>query len=285
MLRGNRGLGLLMNGTKENPALRKSDFNKGYVVLVPVRNGNDGLHMLRNRLNEVFFDITERFGRGELLFVDDGSTDKTWETILQMSREERRNAIPVRGIKLHRGGGQQTALIAGLTRCGNRSVITMDDDLSHPPKAVPDLLKALDGGCGAVYALPSKRPGRGIRRAASALHQLHMSLLTGSPKSIRVGSYRAISGELVNRLLDAPMPFPYLSAQILSLRPAPKVEMMPTPAWEYGDKGRFNLGVLMGLELSLAWYYGPIPRMIRRFLKHQRTAGDIAADLIAEETP
>lgn len=264
---------------------QKIDRNKGYVILVPVRNGRDGLVALQERLTAVAENMADRFGPGELLFVDDGSSDGTWKTILQMSREEEGAQITVRGIKLDRGRGQQSALIAGLTRCKNRSVITMDDDLSHPPEAIPNLLKALDGSIDAAYAIPPKRPGRRVRKTVSRLHQTHISLLTGSPISLRVGSFRAISSGLIDRLLEAPMPFPYLSAQILSLRPRPKVEMVPTSSWKCGDKGRFRLKVLIGMEISLEWHYGPLSKVFYHSSKADNTVFDITTGWIIGETP
>jgi glycosyltransferase involved in cell wall biosynthesis len=199
-------------------------------------------------------------------------------------------SIKCRGIRLDHRRGQQSALLAGMVEMRRRTLITMDDDLSHPVESIRELMKVLSAGADLAYAEPSRRPGNLFRRIASRMHQLHMSYLTGSSPKIRVGSFRAMSAGMVDRILDAPMPFPYLSAQALILNPKPQVVTVETPEWKTGSPGRFSFKALIRLEFNLARHYSPAVRRIRKILRQtqqadrlQRTEA-VVSEWIAERT-
>jgi glycosyltransferase involved in cell wall biosynthesis len=100
----------------------------------------------------------------ELVLVDDGSTDGTWEAI-----EAAANAEPrVRGIRLSRNFGHQLALTAGLSVARGDGVITMDSDLQHPPEVIPALLTAARAGSDVVYAVRSSADAAGFWKRFSA---------------------------------------------------------------------------------------------------------------------
>lgn len=231
-------------------------------VIVPTHNGGAGLADMAAILSSYKLEHPDS-GIEEILFVDDGSTDKTWQTIQKLAAAltpSQDLSVKCRGIRLDHRRGQQSALLAGMVELRQRTLITMDDDLSHPVESIGELMGALSAGADLAYAEPSVRPGNLFRRMASRIHQIHMALLTGSSPKILVGSFRAMSTALVDRVLDAPMSFPYLSAQALILNPKPKVVMVKTPEWETGSPGRFSFKALIRLEFDLARYYGPAVR-------------------------
>ncbi len=223
-----------------------------FSIIIPVRNGASKLPALISALDKLAAPSAE------LVLVDDGSMDGSWDLIKGYSSRQKSKQISVRGIRLDRKCGQQSAILAGLTVCRNRPVVTMDDDLAHPVEAVPDLLSALDNGADLAYANPPRRPGFFLRRVVSRIHQVHMSLITGTSPGIRVGSFRSLSSNLIDRVLEKPVLFPYISAQALTLSPPPVVVMVGTPEWNRGTRGRFSLLSLVNLEFRLAAAYGPL---------------------------
>ncbi|MCK5737298.1 MAG: glycosyltransferase, partial [Spirochaetaceae bacterium] len=220
-------------------------LNPEYCIIIPVYNGASGLPELLDILSDL------PGPSAEIVLVDDGSMDDTWDVICRNARTR------IRGIKLDRNRGQQSAILAALTTCLNKPVITMDDDCSHPLPAIPHLLKALNKGIDLAYALPPRRPGSAPRRIVSRLHQYHMSFITGSSFSLQVGSFRGMSPGIINRILTEPLIFPYISAQALSLRPAPSVMMIDSPSFNPGHPGRLSLLSLLKIEWKLAAAYGP----------------------------
>jgi dolichol-phosphate mannosyltransferase len=100
----------------------------------------------------------------EMVLVDDGSTDGTWEAIEAAANAEQ----GVRGIRLSRNFGHQLALTAGLSVARGDGVITMDSDLQHPPEVIPALLAAARGGSDVVYAVRSSADAAGFWKRFSA---------------------------------------------------------------------------------------------------------------------
>jgi dolichol-phosphate mannosyltransferase len=108
-------------------------------VVVPVLNEQDSLTALRESLNQV---AVENQLDLEVLFVDDGSTDQSWEV-----EKELVHAHPgTRAIRLRRNFGKAAALAAGFAAVDRPIVFTMDADLQDDPKEIPRFLQAMDQG-------------------------------------------------------------------------------------------------------------------------------------------
>lgn len=125
----------------ESDSLREplSENDVQLSVVVPVFNEQDSLKELVQRINEVCVEQNYGF---EVIFIDDGSTDRSWETICGLATE----AEFVRGVKLRRNFGKAAALSAGFERAAGDFVITMDADLQDDPQEIPNLLSALANG-------------------------------------------------------------------------------------------------------------------------------------------
>jgi glycosyltransferase involved in cell wall biosynthesis len=85
----------------------------------------------------------------ELVLVDDGSADATWDRIQAAHRADAR----VQGLRLSRNFGHQHALLAGLTRARGDAVVMMDADLQHPPEVIPRLLEEWQRGARIVHTV------------------------------------------------------------------------------------------------------------------------------------
>jgi len=93
----------------------------------------------------------------ELVVVDDGSTDTTWQAIANFAEEE----PALRGLRLSRRFGKEAALRAGLETARGNAAITMDGDLQHPPDLIPDMIAAWRGGADIVEAVKEDRSTNG----------------------------------------------------------------------------------------------------------------------------
>lgn len=108
-------------------------------IVVPVFNETESLRELCDRIATV---ATEHRLDYEILMIDDGSSDESWETIRVLANE-RSN---VRGLKFRRNFGKAAALAAGFERAAGSRVITMDADLQDDPREIPRLLAELNKG-------------------------------------------------------------------------------------------------------------------------------------------
>src|SRR3990172_781996 len=122
---------------------------RGVSVIIPVYNSADILQDLLLRLELV---VKELGTPCELVLVNDGSQDQSWAVVVEASRR----LAWVRGINLMRNYGQHNALLCGIREARHDVIVTMDDDLQHPPEEIPKLLRRLDEGADVVYGPPIK---------------------------------------------------------------------------------------------------------------------------------
>ena len=108
-------------------------------VVIPVYNSEPMLPALVERLQPVLAGLANEF---ELVLVNDGSRDQSWRVIQQLAAEQ----DWVCGINLMRNYGQHNALLCGIRAARFETLVTMDDDLQHPPEELPKLLAKLEDG-------------------------------------------------------------------------------------------------------------------------------------------
>lgn len=102
----------------------------------------------------------------EVLFVDDGSGDESWEKIVEIA-----SAWPqARGVRLTRNFGSQMAIVAGLQESTGDAAAVLSADLQEPPELLAELIRAWRGGATAVFAVRKSRPEPWPTRAASGLY-------------------------------------------------------------------------------------------------------------------
>ncbi|MBI2270625.1 MAG: glycosyltransferase family 2 protein [Bacteroidetes bacterium] len=108
-----------------------------FSVIVPVYNSEDTLEEFFTRLNKILQQSALPF---EIIFVDDHSVDSSW-TILKKIKSN--NSALIKIIRLTANFGQHNATLCGLCQSSGEIVITMDDDLQHPPEEIPKLIEAM----------------------------------------------------------------------------------------------------------------------------------------------
>ena len=116
-------------------------------VVIPVLNEEKGIKV---NVDTIIKNIPCDY---ELIIVDDGSKDSTWSIIKEMS-EKNKNII---GVRFSRNFGKEAALMAGLNVSKGDAVITMDSDLQHPPRYIPNMIKKWQEGYKVVEYKRKKR--------------------------------------------------------------------------------------------------------------------------------
>lgn len=117
------------------------------------------------RTEKVISEIMQREGiRYELLFVDDGSTDHTWERILALSSENDH----VRGLRFSRNFGKEAAIFAGLEQAAGDCCAVIDCDLQHPPEKLPEMYRLWQEGYEVVEGIKEDRGEEGAAHGFAA---------------------------------------------------------------------------------------------------------------------
>lgn len=131
-------------------------------VVVPCYNEEEGVHELHRRVTAVCQAcVGDKY---ELVLVNDGSKDATWEIMLELTEKDK-NVV---AINLSRNHGHQLALSAGLQLCKGERIFIIDADLQDPPELLPNMMLRMDDGCDVVFGQRIKREGETAFKKASA---------------------------------------------------------------------------------------------------------------------
>lgn len=153
-------------------------------IVIPVYNSEKSLPILLENLSSIIFSVAEE---AEVVLVNDCSRDSSWEVICSLGEKYRF----VRGINLMRNFGQHNALLCGIRAAKNDIVVTMDDDLQHPPEEIPKMLEKLNEGYDVVYGFPKKEQHGFLRDLASRITKWVLQNSMGAETASRVSAFRA----------------------------------------------------------------------------------------------
>ncbi len=175
-------------------------LHSGLSVIIPVYNSDQALHELILRLHEVL----KRLGHDyEVIFVNDGSIDKSWNAIRDLVNK----FSWIHGINLMRNFGQHNALLCGIRAAKYDIIITMDDDLQHPPEEIPKLLDKLGESYDVVYGTPQLEQHGLWRDLASWLTKLALQSAMGIKIARNVSAFRAFRTQLRDAFSAYQSPF------------------------------------------------------------------------------
>ncbi len=163
-------------------------------VVVPFLNEEQNVPLLVERVSAVMEGRAEKV---EFVFVDDGSTDGTFDWLAAKAREDAR----VRVLRLSRNFGHQIAITAGMDHARGDAVIIMDADLQDPPEVIPDLLDAWREGNEVVYAVRRAREGETwLKKALAAAFYRIFRRVANIDVPLNAGDFRLVDRSVVDAL-------------------------------------------------------------------------------------
>ena len=163
-------------------------------VIVPAYNEAAVLESFHQRLAQVLDQLPLR---ASVLYVDDGSSDRSWELMEAFAQRDPR----VGALKLSRNFGKEAAMTAGLDEADADAVVVIDADLQDPPELIPALVEQWRAGYDVVYATRSARSGEsGFKRFTSAAFYRAMERLSDTPVPRDTGDFRLLSRRAVEAL-------------------------------------------------------------------------------------
>jgi polyisoprenyl-phosphate glycosyltransferase len=167
-------------------------------VVVPVYNEQESVPELYGRLTAALSGVVRSF---EVVLVDDGSTDHSWEIIRELAARDGR----VKGLSFSRNFGHQMAFTAGLDHADGDAVVIMDADLQDPPELLPELLARWREGYDVVYAVRARRHGETAFKlfTAAAFYRL-LRRLTRVDIPVDTGDFRLMSRKAVEAFRRMP---------------------------------------------------------------------------------
>ena len=177
-----------------------------YSVVVPVYNSEHTLHELYERVSKVFDEtLHEDF---EMILVDDGSKDHSYEVMEELHDKDNRVKI----IQQARNFGQHPALLCGFKYVKGDFIITMDDDLQHPPEEIPKLVQVMNerDDVDVIIAKYEGRKHNIIRRMGTWVSVYATSKMLKKPRDLEITSFRLIRRFIVDAIVKMDVHLPQI---------------------------------------------------------------------------
>ncbi len=177
-------------------------------IVIPVYNE---AHIVKQCIMEVISGVEKKIPCYEIILIDDGSKDKTWQEIKRLKQK-----LPcIKAIRFTRNFGKEAAIVAGLKKSKGRAVIVMDADLQHPPSLIPEMVKIWQTtGIPVIEAVKRQRQAENqIKRFFTCVFYKVFNALTG----INLNNYtdfKLLDRKVVNTYLCMPERFRFFRGLI-----------------------------------------------------------------------
>jgi glycosyltransferase involved in cell wall biosynthesis len=215
-------------------------------VVIPVYNGARTVGAVVDRTGDALVDIPH-----EVILVDDGSGDGSWETIADLARSH----DGVRGLRLLKNYGQHAAVVAGLDAADGDWVVTIDDDGENDPRAILVLLAAAkEGHHDLVFAAREGRKGPLGRRLASRVVNGVVCNVFRAPVGLRISNYRLMSQAVASRIVADGTQYPYVNGLALEYSGSP-VSVPIEHGQHEGGGSRYTIRKLFRLMADILFSY------------------------------
>lgn len=204
-----------------------------YSIVVPVYNSEKSLKELYCRIQKVFDEIIQE--EFELILVDDFSKDNSFVIMEQLHNQDERVVV----IQLAKNCGQHPALLCGFNYVTGDYIITMDDDLQHPPEEIPKLIEAIkssDSKDVIIGKYESKKHGL-IRNLGTRLSNYVSYRCYGKPRDLELTSFRIMKKSVVNDLLKLNVDLPRIGNMLLQVNGRIDNVLVEHDERKYGKSG------------------------------------------------
>jgi undecaprenyl-phosphate 4-deoxy-4-formamido-L-arabinose transferase len=221
-------------------------------VVIPVFNEEENLRELGERLIRTLTAMGRPF---EIIFVDDGSTDGSWQLLTDLNGQYPHN---IRALQFHRNFGQHQAIFAGFQAAKGKVMVTLDADLQNPPEEIPRLVAKLDEGYDTVGGWRENRRDSIFRRLPSQLVNYVMSRVTGvklRDYGCMLRAYRRSVVDSINQCQESSSFIPAL-ANLFAHRVA---EIPVGHAERQRGKSKYSLIKLLRLNFDLMTGFSNLP--------------------------
>lgn len=164
-------------------------------LIVPCFNEQDSIRFFVEKVEEIFLQLPNY--SYEIVFINDGSKDRTKEVILDLSNINKK----IKLVDLARNFGKEIALAAGLDYCSGNAVIPMDVDMQDPPEVIIDFINKWEEGYDVVYGIREERVGDTfLKKLTAFLFYRVINLLSDTKIPKDTGDFRLMDKKVVEVL-------------------------------------------------------------------------------------
>jgi len=238
-------------------------------VVIPVYRSAAVLSELAERLRAVFDPARLSY---EIIFVDDASPDNSWEVLKELQAKFPDRLV---AIQLMRNFGQHNALMCGFRHARGKYVITMDDDLQHPPEEIPKLLRTIEEtGADLIYGVPDQRQHRPWRNIGSLIVTAFYRLVFHA--RVQPSAFRILRREVVNAILTYSLNYTYIDGLLAwNTQRVGEVEVAHHP--RAAGRSGYSARKLLVLAFNLFTNFSLLPLQLVSFAGFLAAAGGLLA--------
>ncbi len=221
-------------------------------VVIPVYNEEDNLVELHARLAAT---LNATGWSWEVIYVDDGSRDRSWEILENLHRQDREH---VRLVRFNRNYGQHMAVFAGFERVRGKVIVTLDADLQNPPEDVPKLVKKLEEGYDVVGGWRQQRRDSWWRKLPSWV----VNRITSRVVGVDLKDYGCMLRAYTRQVVEAMNQCQETSSFIPALANTFAREVVEIPvghAERAGGRSKYSLLGLIRLHFDLMTGFSVLP--------------------------
>lgn len=217
-------------------------------IVIPVYNEEENIREICFSLNRA---LTSSGIRHEIIFVDDGSTDKTYDILRQVQRGA--NKI-IKVIQLSKNFGQPYALLAGFSMAEGEVIVTMDGDLQNNPADIPLLLEKINEGADLVSGWRYKRKDPFIRKLISGLENRIISIRTGNKLHDYGCALTAIRKDLADKIKAYGKGGRFIKPLLVSLAESPS-EVKVSHSYRKSGKSKYSVTAIVKFGIDFCFNF------------------------------
>jgi dolichol-phosphate mannosyltransferase len=235
-------------------------------VIVPCHNEEGCVSEFHHRMSRVLQETKCSF---EMIFVNDGSTDRTAEKLMEIQSQDQSVVI----VDLSRNHGHQLALTAGLDIARGERVLLIDADLQDPPELLPELMAAMDAGADVAYARRISRAGESrFKRATAGFFYRLLRGLSQTDVPVDTGDFRLISRQVADVLRQMPEPHRFMRGMVawVGFR---QVAVNYHRDARFAGKTKYRIGSMVGLAIDGVTGFASAPLRFMFYLSAVTSVG------------
>ena len=236
-------------------------------VIAPCHNEQECIDEFYRRMRRVLETTKKLY---EMVFVNDGSSDRTAEKLIEIQRRDQNVVI----VDLSRNHGHQLALSAGLEVARGERVLLIDADLQDPPELLPELMAAMDAGADVAYARRISRAGESsFKRMTAGLFYRLLRRLSKTDVPLDTGDFRLMSRRVADILRQMPEPHRFLRGMVtwVGFR---QVAVNYHRDSRFAGKAKYSIKNMMGLAIDAITGFASAPL---RFMFYLSAVAGVAA--------